>query len=219
METQKHTHAEKLFDSVVLASKFGLISGLIGLACRNGDTVFVQPHPREFIGECVVVGLSASLTSWMLGAARGVEMQKILHIMFLVFFVFFVFHVGMEFSGMNNLDTKHINTGDAKTQTWISSHLLNKAMMGIIGGGSIAMLLLTRYNKHSTIVKHKGPLAALAECAMFGLINGAPTALISYDRGVSKKDSAINGLKMSGMYCALYTLLESGGFFSREFKA
>ncbi len=207
--------ASKLFDAGVLLSKFGLIGGLLGLSIKNGDTVFVSKKPQKFIEECIVVGASASVATMILGTNRDLKMKQIFHMMFLVFFVFITFHMGMEFSGMNNLDTKEINTEDAPTQTWLSKYILNKWMFGFIFCGTIAMIGLATRNKTKRL---KDKSVALIECLLFGLVNGMPTAMTARNRGTSKKKAYHDGLRMSAAYCALYALLEGGGFFAREIR-
>jgi hypothetical protein len=202
--------AEAIFEGGVLVSKFAMLIGLLVISFINCDVAFLSTHPQSFLGECVMIGMSAVASTALLGSMRGANVGKIIQGMFIAFLVFFIFHLLMEMSGMNNVETRNINKVDESQQKFLDKTVLSKYTIGAIGiGGAIMTLLST---KVEGLKNHSSKRNAVEGC-LFALINSIPAYFITKNRGEESHGAVVSMLKTSVLYGGVYLVLQNGGFF------
>ena len=205
--------SSKLFGKGILISQIGLAIALLIVSFTNSDVSFIATKPKPFIGECILIGLSAVLSTLLISHYRGGVSKKTVDGIFITFLVFFILHMLMEMSGINNIGSEDEHLGDERQQAWIDKHVFNNYMYGFLGIGTIIMGIVSmRVGGLSDRVSAKGWANLLEECGLFALVNGMPAYVIAKDRGC--KSASRTTAKNVGMYAVLYMLLENGGFFN-----
>ena len=211
------------FEVGVLLSKFVIIFTLLILSYTNADNYFVSKHPKAFLSESMFVGATAAVSTILLGLSRGNNLIQLLNGIFIAFLLFFVFNVLMEFSGMNNYDTRNIYTDDSEIEKKLDDTIFSKYGLGFVAISTAIMIGLASHvkekDKTGVIVKDtnlsRGRLAL--ETLLFGFINASPVLAIASNRGADFNETMVPFGKGFLMYSGLYVLLEKGGFWNNIF--
>lgn len=216
------TLASRLFHGGVIAAKLGAVGLLTGLAFKQGDVSFIRERPRVFLGECILMGMSAAVPAMAMAYTRRgskLDMSKTITAVSLAFMLFFIFHLLMEFSGMNNADTSEFNTADKAQQEYLHKHVLTKeTFLTMVAAGLMMTWLAGSAHKanQKNLFNSKRFGAAIGEMVLFGVANGYPYYRILKARG-DRKGTFGKAARVGLLFSFGYMVLEMGGFFTHVF--
>jgi hypothetical protein len=214
--TEKLSKADNQFELGILVSKFSIIFTLLLISYINSDTAFINTYPQDFLTESIIVGLSASFSTFILSYNRGNDTKSILNGIFIAFLLFFIFNTLMEFSGVNNMFIQDTKLNDSSQQKWLKSR--QPIFYTLIGlGGLVMSRLAFKVIEERGHFTNQNSTKCAIECILFGTINALPSILIASDRGDTKSNIAKGFGGSVVMYSGIYLLLEFGGFWDNIF--
>ena len=212
IESVKHG-GRHVFEMGIFGSKIALILVLMILSFINADTSFISTNARSFLGESIVLGLSAAIPITYIATNRGREIGDAISIGITAFLIFFLFHVVMEFSGQNKAATDGVLTkGEQAQQKFITNTLQMKVILGIVLGFMFLLAL---------IVRDGGGLPfsnLVVESLLMALCGALPVVMIAVDR---KEKNKVKIVKDFFTYFIAFFIgnfiLQYGGFYTHTF--
>lgn len=210
------TGSRHLFEIGVFGSKIVLIILLLILSFVNAEVGFIKEKPRKFLGESIVVGLSAAVPFMLLALNRGKELGDAASLAITAFLVFFLFHVVMEFSGQNKAmagDGKLTST--EKKQQAVIEKVTKLKVTKIIIGLIIGFMFIMALAVHDV---GPGLSVILREGFFMGLCGALPIVMIARHR--HEKDTkkiTIDFFLHFGVFFAGHMALQLGGFYTHLF--
>lgn len=187
-----------LFEKFVIIGKVSLIGGLSYLSFAQNNTEFISANPKEFLGECCMVGITAAVPTMLClythkSSDDPFNYNKLINSILISFLVFFIFHLLMEFSGANNIDTAAINQQKAVNLGEVGNFLSNSAVLGAFTCLSILFAICCKNNgtfqrNPYTSKKYQKTSPGifwrtLFEATVFAGVNFAAYYKILFDRG------------------------------------
>ena len=210
------TGSRHLFEIGVFGSKIALIFLLLILSFVNAEVGFIKEKPRKFLGESIVVGLSAALPFMLIAMNRGKDLGDAASLAITAFLVFFLFHIVMEFSGQNKamVGEEQLSKKEEKQQAIIEKVTklkVTKIIIGLIIGFMLIMALA---------VHDIGPgmPTVLKEAFFMALCGALPIVMIARHR--DEKDTkkiTIDFFLHFGVFFAGHMALQLGGFYTHLF--
>lgn len=215
LENVKHG-TRHMFHIGIFGSKIALIILLLILSFVNADVSFIKEKPRAFLGESIVVGLSAAVPFAFIALNRGKEIGDAMSLAITAFLIFFLFHIVMEFSGANKMSTGNgtltsSQQAQEKVMSAVAHFKATKIIIGIVLG---VMLLL------ALTVMDVGPgmSTVIKEAFVMALCGALPVVMIAKDR--DEKDSRKVLLDFLMYFAAFFVghmILQLGGFYTHLF--
>lgn len=215
IESVKHG-GRHVFEIGIFGSKIALIFVLLILSFVNADTSFVSTNGRAFLGESIVVGMSAAVPFTFIASNRGRELGDAVSLGITAFLIFFLFHVVMEFSGENKAQTNGELTKTEKAQQDFLAKTLNlkpvKALIGIVFG---VMFLL------AMVIRDTGGLGfgtIMSEGFLMAICGALPTVMIALDRKETNKTKIVKDFFIYFIaFFVAHLTLQFGGFYTHTF--
>jgi len=215
IESVKHG-GRHVFEIGIFGTKIALILVLVILSFINADTSFISTNARSFLGESIVLGLSAAIPFTYIAANRGREIGDAISVGITAFLIFFLFHVVMEFSGQNKAATDGVLTKGEQAQQNFIAHTLKmksvKFILGIIVGFMVLLALIVRDGGGL-------PLSTLVfESLLMALCGALPVIMIAVDRKEKNKLKIVQDFFT--YFIAFFIghfILQYGGFYTHTF--
>jgi Na+/H+ antiporter NhaD/arsenite permease-like protein len=197
----KH-HAGKLFTDIISGSKVILILFLVVFSYITHSTEHICAHPKQFMTESILLGLSSAISVSVLGFRRGQDVPGIINLALLFFLVMFFYNFMAEMSGEHG--------EEPSTLERIKGSKPFKIVAGIILG---ILALVLGYLALIVRDSHKGDL-------LEAFIFAVPTAgtMVYISKNHDKQDLTKIFIKNFLMFFIGYYILQYGGFNRHVFE-
>lgn len=117
---------------------------------------------------------------------------------------------------MNNSETAELNSDDKEQQAFLHKYVLNEFTFNIMVVGAVFMTGLAYMARKKSKFDPNKMWVALGEMMLFGAANAFPYYEILKARGATDGITT-KALRMGGLFCFGYAVLENGGFFNHVF--
>lgn len=202
-----------MFHIGIFGSKIALIFLLIILSFINADVSFIKDKPRAFLGESIVVGLSAAVPFMFIALNRGKEIGDAASLAVTAFLIFFLFHIVMEFSGANKMSTETGTLTNAQqAQQKVANIITHFKVTKIIIGAVLGIMLLLAV---SVMDLGPGMNIVIKEGFVMAICGALPIIMIARDR--DEKDSRkvlLDFFTYFGAFFIGHIILQLGGFYT-----
>lgn len=209
------TGGRHVFEIGIFGSKIVLIFLLLILSFVNADVSFIQNKPRNFLGEAMVLGASASIPFIVIARNRGQDLGDAFSVAVTAFLIFFLFHIVMEFSGQNRSAAGvQLSSGEQKQQNLLQKIMKLSVFKVVVGLIAAFMLVLALF------VHDFGPglNIILLEALFTGICGALPTVMFAVDRDQKDTMKIIEDFFLFfGMFFVGHIILQLGGFYTHLF--
>ena len=200
---------KKLFEKGIISAKILFVLILVVLSYVNSQSTFISNDPKLFLTNAIIIGISCTLSFFVIGFNRHAKCMS--NILIFTFLFFFFFQVCREMSGYYAFMGEEEATDKEKDE--LKRGLVPAGI--ILSLGSIALVVL------AYIIRVKPPsntkFSFIIELILFSVILSSAEIFIGTTHGNTKEESIKTGVSSFILYIIIGIVFQYGGFYENMF--